>query len=182
MSEDESRLLARGIAHPIFPHCNGHGTDYGSHAPQCKALEDAIVNALSAAQAEIERLKAALAEAREVIDIKNQKIDDLIEQQNVDYSGRVSLQSENARLRKCVADERAAWRGMMKNLGPWLVQAKEDGTLDQLIEGNIWPEPARVISEADVQKSIRIAREIRPEIEMEREARSALSGQTGESA
>lgn len=70
-----------------------------------------------------------------------------------------------------VREERAAWRETMKGLGPWLRQAKEDGDLDTLIEGNIWPEPLCVISEADVQKSIEIAKKIRPQIEAEKLAR-----------
>lgn len=69
-----------------------------------------------------------------------------------------------------VREERAAWREVMKALGPWLRQAKEDGDLDALIEGNVWPEPLCVISEADVQKSIEIAKRIRPQVE----ARAAL--------
>lgn len=37
---------------------------------------------------EVAALKAALAEAREVIDLKNQKIDDLIEEMNVNFPSR----------------------------------------------------------------------------------------------
>jgi hypothetical protein len=53
----------------------------------------------------------------------------------------------------------------MKDLGPFLKQAKEEGILDQIIDGNVWPEPPCVISDADIQEAVDVARKIRPQIE-----------------
>jgi hypothetical protein len=68
-------------------------------------------------------------------------------------------------LLEAAAVERAAWRQTMKDLGPFLKQAKEEGILDQIIDGNVWPEPPCVISDADIQEAVDVARKIRPQIE-----------------
>jgi glutamine synthetase type III len=82
--------------------------------------------------------------------------------------------AEIVRLRRAMGESEAAraadrreWIEHMRSFGPMLRQAKEDGTLDALIEANFWPLPKCAITDADVQKSIEIARRIRPQIEAE---------------
>lgn len=78
---------------------------------------------------------------------------------------------EIERLKKSRSSDRQEWIDHMRTIGPMLQQAKEEGVLDTVIDANIWPLPKCAITEEDVQKSVEIARRIRPEIETEQAAR-----------
>lgn len=64
-------------------------------------------------------------------------------------------------LSSAVEAERTAWRSWLKDLGPLLRRASDEGVLDCLIDGNVWPEPSCVVTDADMQKAMEIACSIR---------------------
>lgn len=72
-----------------------------------------------------------------------------------------------ARIEQAVKEERRLWLEHMKSLGPWLKDAKDEGILDTLIEGNVWPIPRHCITEADIRAAVEEARRLRPIIEAE---------------
>lgn len=76
---------------------------------------------------------------------------------------------EVARLSAKLESDRQEWIAHIRTLGLMLRDAKEEGILDTIIEANLWPLPKCAITEADVRESIRVAKELRPQIEKEHE-------------
>lgn len=62
---------------------------------------------------------------------------------------------------------RAEWWEHLRTFGPMLERAKKEGMLDTLIEANVWPGPKCSLFPEDIDKSVEIAKRIRPQIEAE---------------
>lgn len=95
------------------------------------------------------------------------RLSTLSENDKIQTAEIMNLQERVDELENARAADRREWIDHMRALGPLLKQAQAEGALDTLIEANIWPLPKCALTEADVQRSIEIARRIRPQIEAE---------------